>query len=73
MVQILTPPPALDITTADEEDIFDLLRASGGMAAKDVAGSLRMDEIEVAIYLANQTGLGNVRYDGTEYRIDSSH
>ncbi len=69
MVQTLMRPPALDITAQDEEDIFDLLQASGGMAANDVAGSLRMDEIEVAIYLANQTGLGNMRYAGGEYSL----
>lgn len=72
MVQILTRPPALDITAQDEEDIFDLLQVSGGMAARDVAGSLRMDEVEVAIYLANQTGLGNIRYDGGGYSVISS-
>ena len=65
MVQILTRPSALGITAQDEEDIFDLLQASGGMAAKEVAGSLRMDEIEVAIpvHVAERPRAGAVAAD----------
>jgi hypothetical protein len=69
MVLLMTRPLVLDITAEDEDDIFDLLRASGGMNADEVAGALRMDEAEVAIYLANQAGLGKVSYQAGEYSV----
>ena len=41
MVLLMTRPLVLDITAEDEDDIFDLLRASGGMNADEVAGQMR--------------------------------
>jgi hypothetical protein len=69
MVLIMKRPLALDITAEDEADIFDLVRASGGMAARDVAGALRLDEADVAVYLANETGLGTFTYRDGEYAV----
>jgi hypothetical protein len=71
MVLILIPPPVLNISEPDEEDIFALLRACGGLTPSEVAGALRMDEAEVAIYLANQAGLGNLAYGRGEYSVVS--
>jgi predicted transcriptional regulator len=71
MVLILIPPPVLGISETDVEAIFDLLQARGGLASSEVAGALRMDEAEVAIYLANQAGLGNLAYRGGEYSVTS--
>ena len=69
MVLILMPPPVRDISETDEYDILDVLRAGGRLTSDEVAGALRLDEAEVAIYLANQAGLGNLAYSDGEYSI----
>jgi hypothetical protein len=60
-------PMTLDITEQEEGAIFNLLRASGGMTAAEVASELRLDEVEVAVYLANQAGRRSLNYAAGEY------
>jgi hypothetical protein len=67
MVLIAMRPMALDITEQEEGEIFDLLRTSGGMTPAEVASELRLDEVEVAIYLANQAGRRSLNYAAGEY------
>jgi hypothetical protein len=67
MVLMAMRPLALDITEQEEGEIFDLLRASGGMTANEVASELHLDELDVAIYLANQAGRGSLNYAAGEY------
>jgi len=64
---LLAPRPRLDITEAEEDLIHDLLRSHGGMTAEEVASMLRLDEMDVAVYLANQAGLGYVNCRGERY------
>ena len=64
---LLGPRRQLDITEEEEQTIHELLRLSGSMSADQVASVLRLDEAEVAVYLANQAGLGYVNHQAGEY------
>jgi hypothetical protein len=60
MVTVLSRPAVLDITAQEEIEIYDLLRTRGAMSPDEVASVMRLDEGEVALYLANQAGLGAI-------------
>ena len=62
MVLVMIRPARLDITESEEDAIYDMLRARGGMSSEAVAAEMHLDEAEVALYLANQTGLGYLDY-----------
>ena len=67
MVMILLRPPVLDITADEERAIYNILSGCGGMTPDAVASALRLDENDVAIYLANEAGLGHIQADEGRY------
>ncbi len=64
---LLMPRPRLDITQDEEQSIHDLLRLRGAMTADEIASMLRLDEMDVAVYLANQAGLGYINATADRY------
>jgi predicted transcriptional regulator len=64
---LLAPRPRLDISENEEQMIHDLLRLNGAMTADEIASMLRLDEMEVSVYLANQAGLGHVSHHANRY------
>jgi len=62
MVMLRPAATALDLTKDEMQAIHDLLRSHGALDADEVASYLRLDENHVAIYLANETGLGTFDY-----------
>jgi hypothetical protein len=64
---LVAPQPRLDITEEEEGAIHMMLRLNGAMTAEEVASLMRLDESEVAVYLANQTGLGYLDHRAGRY------
>lgn len=78
MVAVLSRPvvatapnrrPLLDISEDEKTAVHALLAASGGLTAAEVAAVLRLDELEVEVYLANETGLGEYDYHEGRYFV----
>ena len=44
----------IDFSEGEKDAIYDLLRAEGAMTSNEVASALRLDESDVAVYLANE-------------------
>jgi len=60
MVTVLTRSVELDITADEEKNIYGLLRTRGRLTADEVASIMKLDESDVAVYLANEAGLGRI-------------
>lgn len=69
MVALLLKPADLEITNEQATHIYALLRTWGAMTPDEVAAELRLDEVEVALYLANEAGLERLGYAGGCYVV----
>ena len=67
MVTVLHRPAVLDITADEERAIYNILSGGYSLTPDEVASAVRLDENDVAIYLANEAGLGHIQAEDGRY------
>ena len=67
MVTVLRRPPVLDITADEERAIYNLLSSGAALTSDAVASAVKLDENDVAIFLANEAGLGHILAEDGHY------